>query len=104
MGLLPMPDVANRTRSGCLFTHSANSGQLRTGRSLLMAIMSGMSATVEIGWKSFSGSNGCFSPSAALVASVVVPSRSVWPSGLDLATTSMPMMVLPPPRFSTMTC
>src|SRR5882757_3692457 len=69
-----------------------------------MAIMSGMSATVEIGWKSFNGSNGCFSPSAALVASVVVPSRSVWPSGLDLATTSMPMMVLPPPRFSTMTC
>jgi hypothetical protein len=39
-----------------------------------------------------------------LVAKVVVPSSKVWPSGLDLATSSMPMMVLPPPRFSTITC
>ena len=63
-----------------------------------------MSAIVEIGWKSFSGSNGCLKPSATLVAIVVLPSSRVWPSGLAFATTSMPMIVLPPALFSTMTC
>ena len=63
-----------------------------------------MSTRVEIIWKSFSGSNGCFRPRATLVAIVAAPSSSVLPSGFALATTSMPMIVLPPPLFSTITC
>ena len=35
---------------------------------------------------------------------VAAPSSSVLPSGFALATTSMPMIVLPPPLFSTITC
>ena len=43
-------------------------------------------------------------PNAAFTASAPGVSRIVWPSGLALATISVPMMVPPPGLLSTITC
>ena len=42
-------------------------------------------------------------PNAAMAIIAAGVSRMVWPSGFDLATISVPMMVPPPGLFSTIT-
>ena len=49
-------------------------------------------------------SNEGLGPNIGLSTWVELPKSKVWPSGLDLATNSAPMLVPPPGRLSTMTC
>ena len=54
--------------------------------------------------KSFTGSKGTFLYSVGLIACGVVAITSVWPSGAERATNSVPIMVAPPARFSMTIC
>src|SRR5258706_9449190 len=53
--------------------------------------------------KSFKGSNDISRRNAGLITKLGNTTSSVWPSAGERATTSVPMMVLPPGRFSTTT-
>src|SRR5882762_11562619 len=53
--------------------------------------------------KSFKGANDISRRNAGLITKLGNTTSSVWPSAGERATTSVPMMVLPPGRFSTTT-
>jgi hypothetical protein len=56
------------------------------------------------GAKSRTGSYGIFAKRLWFTAKgPSVPTVIVWPSGAERATSSLPIMPLPPPRFSTIT-
>ena len=78
-----------------------NSGKVLAGLALLTASTQGMSASWATGARSFCGSIGSGTSNAGSSAAVVVISRRLVPSGLLLATLTMPTMVPPPGRFST---
>ena len=64
--------------------------------------MSGSEASSVIGAKSLIGSKGSFC-TAAVMAKLIVVTRSVWPSGGALTTTWCPIVLPPPGRLLTIT-
>ena len=65
--------------------------------------ISGWKAALMMAVKSRTGSKGSFGISAGFITCAVAASSSVVPSGVARATTSVPMLLPAPGRFSTTT-
>ena len=97
----PIEPTAKVVLSPLDFAYAISDLMSVTGRSLAIATDSGALATSEIGTKSFSIPYGTSFIVIGAVTKVEALKSSVYPSGGALATTSPPMMPLPPGRFST---
>ena len=99
----PVPNEPKLYLPGLALTRAMKSFRLPAGNSGLTTSTRYDRQICETGSKSFSGSYGTLAKMAEFWMWVVMPTSTVWPSGADRATISLPIMPLAPALFSTTT-